>query len=522
MRFVPVLYFMQALPVALVTELSLTIYKSLGLADGDIARWTSLIGLPWSIKFLWGPLVELSSTKRKWLLIMQALIVLGLLGAAFAIQSENFFGITLAIFATIAIFSATCDIATDGFYLLSTRREEQSKFVGFQSTFFRLGRLFATALIVMISGKLINGEITGTPMPPNQAWSIGLFLMAGVYLLGRLFNPILMPTPEADVERKLPEGEAGQNFVRLGSLVATGGFLYYGAGAIARLIGAGLSSMGIQAEKWKPVETDLYFIFVKFAEKVPGIQAELINLTIAVIGALVLGSVAKRSLHNTEIKTALTTFFGQAAIARILAFLLFYRFGEAMLGRIVPLFLQDTKTGPEDITNGLGFAVDVVGQVNGVYGVVGIVVGGIVGGIFVSRVGIRRSFWPLAAAMNLPNLLYIWAASARPGPQPMSVVMFVDQFGYGFGFAGYFVALMYIAQQNPNYRTAHYAIGTGLGATFIALAGILSAALIDNLDYGPVFWIVLCFTFPCLLTILLLPKDILEAKGAEVGAVDVE
>jgi PAT family beta-lactamase induction signal transducer AmpG len=201
---------------------------------------------------------------------------------------------------------------------------------------------------------------------------------------------------------------------------------------------------------------------------------------------------------------------------------LFYRFGEAVIGKLVPVFLQDKYTGPGDITRGLGFDVETFGYVNGVYGVVGILLGGIIGGMFISRVGIRKSFWPLAAAMNIPNIMYIWAASALPGAGPMSIVMFVDQFGYGFGFAGYLVALMYIAQQNPNFRTAHYAIGTGLGATFIMLAGILSAALVDNLDYGPIFWIVLAFTFPCLLTILLLPKEILDSKGAEVSLADLE
>ena len=522
LRFVPVLYFMQALPIALVQDLSLVIYKSLGLPDGDILRWTSLLALPWSIKFLWGPLVELSSTKRKWLLLMQALIVVGMLATAFAIQTPNFFGITLAIFATIAIFSATCDIATDGYYLLSMSRDEQSKYVGLIPTSARLGRLFATALIVLLTGKLINGDITGSPVQANQAWGIGLFLLAGVYALGRVLGPFLLPKPDGDIERRLPEGESGQNTVRLGSLIATGGFIYFGAGAIFRLLGAGLSALGIQAEKWKPVATDLYFLFVKFAEKVPGIQAELINLVIAVLGTAIFGRLAKRKLENTEIKTALVTFFGQPAIGRILAFLLFYRFGEAVIGKLVPVFLQDKYTGPGDITHGLGFDVETFGYVNGVYGVVGILLGGIIGGMFISRVGIRKSFWPLAAAMNIPNIMYIWAASALPGAGPMSVVMFVDQFGYGFGFAGYLVALMYIAQQNPNYRTAHYAIGTGLGATFIMLAGILGAALVDNLDYGPIFWIVLAFAFPCLLTILLLPKEILDSKGAEVSLADLE
>jgi PAT family beta-lactamase induction signal transducer AmpG len=190
-----------------------------------------------------------------------------------------------------------------------------------------------------------------------------------------------------------------------------------------------------------------------------------------------------------------------------------------MLGKLVPLFLMGKTDDPHP---GLGFTERQVGIVNGTFGVIGIVVGGLVGGLFISRIGLRKSFWYLAAAMNVPNALYILAAIYKFDVPVMSGVMFFDQFGYGFGFAGYMIALMTIAQRNPKYTTAHMAIGTGLGATFIMLSGILSANLLEIFDFTTVFTIILFFAIPCLLTIKLLPLDDSGGKGVDVGAVDVE
>ncbi len=229
-------------------------------------------------------------------------------------------------------------------------------------------------------------------------------------------------------------------------------------------------------------------------------------------------------LFRAMVLVDITPRWEPAGLQRILAFMLFYRFGEAMLGSLVPLFLQDTldtSKGP-DPTRGLGFDVNAVGLVNGTFGVFGIILGGILGGWYVSKVGVRKAFWALAAAMNLPNLLYYWASQARPGVDVMSGILFFDQMGYGLGFAGYIVCLMQIASRVPQFRTAHYAIGTGLGATFISLAGILSGELMKNFDFPTIFLIVFCFTIPCLITILLVPLDETQGRGTDLRNLDTQ
>jgi PAT family beta-lactamase induction signal transducer AmpG len=135
--------------------------------------------------------------------------------------------------------------------------------------------------------------------------------------------------------------------------------------------------------------------------------------------------------------------------------------------------------------------------------------------------GLKRSFWVLAAAMNVPNVLYLLAAVAPvlQNVPTLAAFMFFDQFGYGFGFAGYLICLQAIAQRHPEFTTAHYAIGTGLGGFLIALAGTLAGTLLATLDFWAIFIIVLFFAIPCLLTIRLIPDA--ETEGIQVRDTDL-
>ena len=212
---------------------------------------------------------------------------------------------------------------------------------------------------------------------------------------------------------------------------------------------------------------------------------------------------------------AFTTFIRQRGILAVLAFVLFYRFGEAMVSMITPLFLRDAVA-----VGGMGLSVAEVGVINGVAGIVGIILGGIAGGGVVGRYGLRRSFVLMLISMNAPNLLYVWVAAAHPATWWMYVVAFVDQFGYGFGFAGYSVYLMHVAQRG-NFRTSHYAIATGLGALTIMLAGMLSGYLQSTLGYVGFFIAVCLCTIPAILTILIIPLDDMKPEAlAAAGGVD--
>ena len=124
--WIPTLYFAEGLPYVAVMTLAVILYKRLGLSNTEIALYTSWLYLPWTIKPLWSPFVDLIKTKRWWITTMQALIAASMAGIAFFIPTDHYVQATLACFWLMAFGSATHDIAADGFYMLGLTTGEQS------------------------------------------------------------------------------------------------------------------------------------------------------------------------------------------------------------------------------------------------------------------------------------------------------------------------------------------------------------------------------------------------------------
>lgn len=487
--FVPPLYFMQAVPAAIVNEVSPLIFKEFNIDNAWITRWTSLAALPWAIKMFFGPFVELNSTRRRWILVTQILIVAAILGVALAIQVPNFPGFAIAFLAITALFSATCDIATDGFYLMSLTKDRQASFSGILTTSSRLGRLFCTSILVMLAGFLEKNN----QLSPAFSWLAALFVGAAVYLAGRMVLGSSLPKPEQDTSPPPIPGENWKNLARTLCIVATAFFIYFALQSIVRIF-ANSIAMSIHT---LPLLGDLKgWILTPDA-----FHADELQLTECAILAPIFAWFSLFLMRNTPTGEAFATFFSQAKIGYILLFIVFYRMSEAMVGKITPLFLKDTID-----KGGMGMTTEQIGFYSGTLGVVGIIVGGIVGGLLVSKLGLRKGFWPLAIAMHLPNLLYLWAAATHPDIRLIGIVAFVDQMGYGIGFAAYMVYLMQVAQRS-NFRTSHYAIATGLGVLCIQLSGILSGIIQTNFGYVNFFIAVMFLAIPGVLTLLVIPLD---------------
>ena len=227
--YVPVLYFLQGVPVMIIQGMAGTMYTKMGVALGALGLWTSLIKLPWMLKPLWAPFVEVTSTKRRWVVLMQALTALTLAGAAFTITKSWFFTGSLAVFFVAAFLSSTHDIAADGFYLLALDKRRQAFFVGIRSAAFRLGTLFATFFLVYIAGDV--EERTGN-IP--HSWFIALLVAAGVYGFFAIVNAIAMPRPPADLPGsaralgdKIPMVEAFVSFFRQDRILAVLVFILF-------------------------------------------------------------------------------------------------------------------------------------------------------------------------------------------------------------------------------------------------------------------------------------------------------
>lgn len=499
--FVPPLYFMQAIPAALVNDLSPLIFKEFGVENAEITRWTSIVALPWAIKMLFGPFVELNSTRRNWILWTQILIVAGIIGVAAALHTPNLVGFSLALLAITALLSATCDIATDGFYLMSLRKDQQAAYAGILTTSARLGKLFCTSLIVMAAG-LLQSQAGASPA---MSWSGVLILLAAVYALGRATLGKSLPRPVEDVGVPTGTGENWQSLWRTLAIVATTLATYFALSAIVRITANGMA--------------DSYTSLSPFGNLIgwdltsEAMRKEYVQLAWCLPSAFLLGMLARQLTKGSQTALAFGTFVRQDRFISILTFILFYRLGEAMIGKMAVLFYKDPIE-----KGGMALSTEQVGFYSGTLGVIGIIAGGIIGGYLVSKKGLRQSFWVLALCMHVPNLMYVWAAWAQPAAPSVGVIAFVDQFGYGVGFAAYMVYLMYVAQRS-NFRVSHYAIATGLGVLTIQLSGILSGIIQTNYGYVAFFVTVVVLTIPGMLTLLLIPYDV-EADPEALRAVE--
>src|SRR5689334_6349288 len=160
--WIPTLYLAQGLPNVAVMTVAVIMYKGLGISNADVALYTSWLYLPWVIKPLWSPVVDILKTRRLWVWTMQLLIGGGLAGVALTIPTSNFFQYTLAFLWLLAFSSATHDIAADGFYMLATTEKEQAFFVGIRSTFYRISMISGQGLLVILAGAIQTR--TGLPI----------------------------------------------------------------------------------------------------------------------------------------------------------------------------------------------------------------------------------------------------------------------------------------------------------------------------------------------------------------------
>ncbi len=412
-RWIPSLYFSQGIPYVVAMTLSVIMYKNLKVSNTEIALYTSWLYLPWVIKPLWSPLVDMFRTKRFWIVSLQFVIGVAFALVAFTVPTEKFFQVTLAVFWLMAFSSATHDIAADGFYLLAMPQHQQAAFVGVRSTFYRLAMIAGQGGLVYLAGSLQEktGDVT-------RAWTIVFLLLAAVFGVVAVYHFFALPRPVAD--RTVRHGEGGL------------------AGFVAVFKG----------------------------------------------------------------------FFTKAHIGPTLAYLLLYRLAEAQALKLVTPFLLDSR----DI-GGLGLTTQQVGIVYGTAGVLALTVGGILGGIVISRHGLKRMLWPMIIIMHTPNLVFVYLAMAQPGSLYLiGGALVVEQFAYGFGFTAYMLYMM-MAAEGEN-KTAHYAICTGFMALGMMLPGMAAGWIQDHLGYVNFFVWVCLATIPSFVATAFLKVDPAFGKKA--------
>ena len=398
--WVPSLYFAEGIPYLMVMAIAAIMYKKLGLDNDEIALYTSWLYLPWVIKPLWSPIVDIFRTKRWWIVVMEFVIGVTIAGVALTIRAPQFVQYTMAFFWLMAFSSATHDIAADGFYMIGLDTNQQSLFVGIRSTFYRISMIAGQGLTLILAGSL-ESSLSDEPL----AWTYTMGVVAAVFILLFIYHALALPRVERTQTNSAP---AASQFL------------------------------------------------VTFKE-----------------------------------------FFMKPGVWIAIIFMLLYRFPEALLTKIAPLFLIDKVEA-----GGLQLSTEAVGIAQGTVGVIGLTLGGILGGIAASRGGLKRWLWPMVWAITLPDVIYVLLSLFLPtNIIIISTAIFIEQFGYGFGFTAYMLFMLYFCQQgdNPRAQTSHYAICTGFMALSMMLPGMFAGYLQKWLGY-PAFFILVIIC--CLLTVL--------------------
>jgi PAT family beta-lactamase induction signal transducer AmpG len=200
--WIPTVYVAEGMPNALVATVSVMLYNDLGVSNAATAFFTSLLYLPWVIKPLWSPVVDILKTRRQWIWATQLLLGAGLAGVALMIQAPHFISGTIVFFSLLAFSSATHDIAADGFYMLAPTEREQAYFVGWRSIFYNAGKIAAQGGLVFVAGKLLKQ--TGNPA---LAWSTVFALGAGIFFCLGAYHRFVLPRPAIDAPKKIPATE---------------------------------------------------------------------------------------------------------------------------------------------------------------------------------------------------------------------------------------------------------------------------------------------------------------------------
>ncbi|HEY1398645.1 MFS transporter [Roseateles sp.] len=225
-RWVPTLYFAQGMPYVVVMTLSVIMYKNLEISNTDIALYTSWLYLPWVIKPLWSPLVEMLGTKRLWVVTLQFAVGAALAMVALTLPMERAFQMSLAVLWLMAFASASHDIAADGFYLLALEKHEQAAFVGVRSTFYRVANIGGQGGLVWLAGELHDRGDSWV-----LAWQGVMAVLAGAFLLLAAYHLWRLPRPAVDVPLPREQRAPGTffrifaAFFRKPGLAVTLGFL---------------------------------------------------------------------------------------------------------------------------------------------------------------------------------------------------------------------------------------------------------------------------------------------------------
>ena len=414
--WMPTLYFAMGVPMITVSVVASIMYKNMGLSNTEVALYTGSMYLPWVIKPLWSPVIDIFRTKKFFVVLTQVLMAVALGGVALALPLQSYLPATIALFWVIGFLSATHDIAADGVYINAMSSEEQARYIGLQGVFWYAGKILASGLLVSFTGYL-HATDKGLGLSWTKSWMIVMALMGVVMLVMGLWHRWFLP-------------------------------------------------VGSKAAQLDDHTTGLKHVVNEFGD-------------------------------------VFASFFKKKDIWMMISFILLYRLGEGFLEKLGPLFLLDGKE-----SGGLGLDNFEVGNINGTFGSAAFILGALLGGWIAAKFGLKRTLVLFSLMLNVPHLTFVFLSVALPTNVPLiTTIVVIEKLGYGIGSVA--LSLYMMQQVAPgNYKTAHYAISSGLMALCMMLTGMASGALQAAVGYKWFFLIVMFATIPSLIVSWLAPFNV--------------
>ena len=399
--WVPTLYLAMGIPFNVINNTTASMYKSLGVSDGQNTVALGYIVLVWSAKPLWAAFLDMYRTKKFFVIAMELLLPLAFAGVAMSMPLPGFFRISIALLWVAAFASSTQDICGDGIYLTALDKKTQANLAGVQGMAWNLGKVLATGILISGMEKLANARGWSQQMMWSSVWIVTAIAM----VLFAVYHLFFLPT----------------------------------------------------------------------------------------------GSIAHRP-HNAkqvfdDFVGSATTFFHKRAFWGMIAFVFLYRLGEGLIMIEGKLFIQsDVASG------GLGLTAGQVANIDAVYGTIAAIAGGILGGLFLGKIGLKKSLPFLGLCLNIPHFTFVYLShygAAKHGLDygTIATLVSIEKFGYGFGFIGNMVYMM--QQIAPGRCTmTHYAFATSLMNFVLAPTTMISGPLAEYLGFSTFFIVVMFASVP--------------------------
>ncbi len=532
--WVPSLYYAEGIPYNIAMIISVVMYKTMGISNTAIAFWTSILYLPWILKPIWSPFVDVISTKRNWIIWMQLILAVTFFGIAATIGLPWYFPLTISILWIVAFASATHDIAADGFYMMGLDEHQQAWYVGIRSTFYRFATITAMGLIVMLAGFIE----ANTGLEP-----VGINVKAVPYTsIGKEFNPdsllitaqpgkpkILIYPSEVQIplyDENISQRDSTILFFALSAPPDPDQTIVVNFGRKEGSKDISLDGPGrfeFNDKNWNiPVKTNVKSDHRLQEEAEAKFEATAGNtpfswaVSFSVLGFMLLAFALYHKFalpHPVDTTSGNTrdifksygdifiSFFKKEGIVPGILFLLLYRMAESQLVKLASPFLLDSQE-----VGGLALTTAQVGFVYGTIGIIALLIGGLLGGFLAARYGLKKWIWWMAIGINLPNLVYVFMSYVLPDSLfIVTICVAVEQFGYGFGFTGYMLYMIYLSE--GKYKTSHFALTTAFMAFGMMIPGMISGYIQEFLGYQHFFIWVMIATIPSFIVLMFIKLD---------------